>query len=417
MSPRQPGRGFIFITLLLDILGIGLVVPLMPRMVEQFTGGGPANAALLYGFFAALYAVMQFLFSPLLGNLSDRFGRRPVLLLSLVGAGLAYLVMGWAPTLAWLFVARALGGITGASIGTATAYLADVSPPEKRAQSFALVGVAFGLGFILGPAMGGILGQLDLKLPFYVASGLSFANALYGLFILPESLPPTRRRPFSLRRANPLGTLRSLAPHPLVLALCVPLVLSLIAQRGIENVWALYTEYRFAWGPRQIGLSLALVGLGTALAQGLLTRRVIPRLGERRTLVVFLGIGAAGMFLFGIADQPLLLLGAILLTSLGSVAGPALQALLSQAVPAEEQGLLQGGLTSLQSMVHILAPLLMTNLFGTFAGEDAALHLPGMPFLVSGALMVVALFTARTLFRRHPRAQAEDGRVAVVTGR
>ena len=416
MPPRQPGRGFIFITLLLDILGIGLVVPLMPRMVEQFTGGGPANAALLYGFFAALYAVMQFLFSPLLGNLSDRFGRRPVLLLSLVGTGLAYLAMGWAPTLTWLFVARAMGGITGASIGTATAYLADVSPPEKRAQSFALVGVAFGLGFILGPAMGGILGQYDLKLPFYVASALAFANALYGLLILPESLPTLHRRPFSLSRANPLGTLRTLAPHPLVLALCVPLVLSLIAQRGIENVWALYTEYRFAWGPRQIGLSLALVGLGTALAQGLLTRRVIPRFGERRTLVVSLGIGAAGMSLFGLTHHPLLLIAAILLTSLGSLAGPSLQALLSQSVPAEEQGLLQGGLTSLQSLVHIFAPLLMTNLFGAFAGEDATLHLPGMPFLVSGALMVVALVTARALFRRHPGAEA-DGQPVVAAGR
>lgn len=407
MPPRQAGRGFIFITLLLDILGIGLVVPLMPRMVEQFTGGGPAQAALLYGVFAALYAVMQFLFSPLLGNLSDRFGRRPILLLSLVGAGLAYLGMGWAPSLGWLFVARAIGGVTGASIGTATAYLADVSPPEKRAQSFALVGVAFGLGFILGPAMGGILGQHHLTLPFYVASALAFANALYGLLILPESLPEARRRPFQLARANPLGTLRSLAPHPLVLALCVPLVLSLIAQRGIENVWALYTEYRFAWGPLQIGLSLALVGLGTALAQGLLTRRVIPRFGERRTLLVSLAVGAAGMSLFGLAATPWMLSVAILLTSLGSLAGPSLQALLSQSVPAEEQGLLQGGLTSLQSLVHVLAPLLMTHLFGAFAGEGAPVELPGMPFLVSGALMVVALITAQALFRRHPRRPAD----------
>lgn len=416
MAPRQAGRGFIFITLLLDILGIGLVVPLMPRMVEQFTGGGPANAALFYGVFAALYAVMQFLFSPLLGNLSDRFGRRPVLLLSLVGAGLAYLGMGWAPSLVWLFVARALGGITGASIGTATAYLADVSPPEKRAQSFALVGVAFGLGFILGPAMGGILGQYQLTLPFFVASALAFANALYGLFILPESLPPERRRAFSLRRANPLGTLRALSPHPMVLALCVPLALSLIAQRGVENVWALYTEYRFAWEPRQIGLSLALVGLGTALAQGMLTRRVIPRFGERRTLVVSLGFGAAGMLVFGLAQRPVVVLAAIVLTSLGSLAGPSLQALLSQSVPAEEQGLLQGGLTSLQSLVHIIAPLLMTNLFGAFAGEEATLYLPGMPFLVSAALMVIALITAQALFRRHRRTSGPTSTV-IATGR
>lgn len=411
MHARQAGRGFIFITLLLDILGIGLVVPIMPRLVEQFTGGGPAHAALTYGLFAALYAVMQFLFSPLLGNLSDRFGRRPILLLSLVGAGLAYLAMGLAPSLVWLFLARALGGLTGASIGTATAYLADVSPPEQRAQSFALVGVAFGLGFILGPALGGILGQLHLKLPFFLAAGLAFANALYGLFILPESLPPERRRPFVLARANPLGTLRTLSTHPLVLALCVPLVLSLLAQRGVENVWALYTEYRFAWEPRQVGLSLALVGLGTALAQGMLTRRVIPRFGERRTLVVALGLGALGMLGFGVAERPVMMLAAIVLISLGSLAGPALQALLSQAVPAEEQGLLQGGLTGLQSLVHIVAPLAMTQLFGAFAGNDATIYLPGMPFLVSAALLAVGLVVARSLFQRHP-APSPDAIVA-----
>jgi len=403
MRARSAGLGFILVTLFLDVLGIGLVVPILPRLVASFAGGVPENAAQTYGWFAASYAVMQFLFAPLLGNLSDRFGRRPVLLLSLVGAAVAYGLLAVAPSLAWLFVGRMVAGITGASIGTATAYIADVSAPEKRAQGFALVGVAFGLGFIAGPALGGILGQFDVRLPFKVAAGFSLLNALYGLWVLPESLPPERRRPFRLARANPLGTLGTLARYPVVLALAVPLSLGLVAQRGIENVWALYTEHRFGWDPRAIGLSLAAVGLTSALVQGGLMRPVLRHLGERKTMYVSMSLAALSMVWMGQAVTGGAVLAAICLNALGAMWTPALQGLMSRAVADDEQGLLQGGLTGLQSLVHAVAPLISNQLFSAFAQRDGALpYLPGMPFFAAAGFLLLGLLAAHRAFTHAP---------------
>lgn len=406
MRSRSAGLGFIFFTLFLDVLGIGLVVPIMPRLVESYLGNGPAAAAHTYGWFTALYAVLQFLASPLLGNLSDRFGRRPVLLISLLGSAAAYALLAVAPSLAWLFVGRALAGLTGASIGTCTAYIADVTAPEKRSQSFALIGMAFGLGFIVGPALGGMLGHFDLRLPFQVAAGLALLNALYGLLVLPESLAPALRRPFDPWRANPLGTLVTLTRYPVALALAVPLALGFLGQRGVENVWALYSEYRFGWGPGMVGLSLAAVGLGSALVQGGLTRRVLQRLGERRTMSVSLLLGALGMLVMGLATSEGPVFLSIALYSLGSMWAPALQGMMSRSVPADEQGLLQGGVTSVQSLVHVAAPLVASNLFSTFAKDDAVAYVPGMPFFASAAFLLLGLVVARRAFARHPEPAA-----------
>lgn len=415
MSARKAGLGFILVTLFLDILGIGLIIPILPKLLESFIGSGPEGAARTYGWFAAVYALMQFVFSPLLGSLSDRFGRRPVLLLSLLGAGLDYLLLAFAPTLTWLFVGRVLAGITGASIGTATAYIADVSPPEKRAQNFGLVGMAFGLGFIAGPAMGGILGNENLRLPFLVAAALSLANALYGLFVLPESLPREQRRAFDLRKANPLGGLRSLGRYPVVFSLMGMLSMFFLAQRGLENVWALYTEHRFHWSPRQVGLSLAVVGLTAAIVQGGLVRRVVPWLGERRAIVVGLVVSAVAMVGYGAASQGWMIFVVLVFGSLGGIAGPACQGLMSKAVPANEQGLLQGAMTSVQSLIHIVAPLIASNLFSTFAGPAAPVYLPGASFFAGAIFIGISVLLALRTFRRHPEALGAPDTTASAT--
>ncbi|MCA2981945.1 MAG: TCR/Tet family MFS transporter [Myxococcaceae bacterium] len=423
-SARKASIGFIFVTLFLDILGIGLLIPIVPQVVRGFAEralAGEGDALMLallrpgesptevasrwYGWLIASYAAMQFVFSPVIGSLSDRFGRRPVLLASNACQGLDYLLMAFAPSLGWLFVGRLVAGLTGASIGTATAYIADVTPPERRAQSFALVGIAFGMGFVVGPLLGGVLGAVMVRLPFLVAAVLTLANAAWGFFVLPESLPTTLRRPFSWRRANPLGTLAGLGRSPLVLAMTATAFLFNLGQRALESTWVLSTAHRYGWTSRDAGVSLAVVGVAAAVVQGGLVRRIVPALGERRAFLAGGLVGVLAFVGYGLSPSGLVTFCIIPLGALGGVAGPALQALLSRAVPADEQGLLQGGLMSLTSLTQIIGPPVATGLFGTFISSRAPLQLPGVPFFFGAACMLAGLAFALRAFARFPETK------------
>lgn len=399
MAARRPALAFIFVTLFLDILGIGLVVPILPRLIEEFEGGSVAAASHTYGWLAALYSLMQFLFAPLLGSLSDRFGRRPVILGSLLGSGLDYLVLAYAPNLAWFFVGRLIAGITGANITAASAYIADVSPPEKRAQNFGLIGAAFGLGFIAGPALGGLLGNIGLRMPFLVAAALTLINWLYGMFVLPESLALENRRAFSWGRANPVGSLLALRRYPVVFGLTGTYFLINLGHQVFPATWVLYTGYRYQWTVGETGFSLALVGLMAAIVQGGLTRTLIPRLGERRALLVGLGINAVSMIAYGLATEGWMVYVLIVVASLGGITGPSAQGLISQTVKANEQGAVQGALASLASVAGIAGPPVATGLFAYFVGPEAPVHVPGAAFFFSCGLTLVALVLAVRSFR------------------
>lgn len=397
---------FILVTLFLDVLGLGIVIPVFPELVTDFLDGDVSRASVYYGFLASSFALMQFVFAPVLGALSDRFGRRPVLLIALFGFGVNYLILAWAPTLAWLFVARILSGIMGASFTTAHAYIADISTRHNRAANFGLAGAAFGLGFIFGPALGGLLGHLGPRVPFLVSAAIVLLNWLYGLLILPESLPAERRRPVSLREANPLGGMALLARYPLVAGLAVTFVLVSLAQRGMESIWVLYTHYRYGWEELHNGLALALVGLMGALVQGGLVRRVVPRLGERRAILIGIAIATAAYVLYGLAFHPAMLLATILLGSLGAIGPPAIQSLVAGTVSPREQGATQGALTSLMSMTAIVAPLIATQLFSACTGDDAVVELPGIPFLAGALFMAISIPLLLRTFRRNPPAAA-----------
>lgn len=400
---RKPALGFIFITLLLDILGIGLIIPILPKLVEQLEGGNISAASHTVGLLASLYALMQFVCAPILGSLSDHFGRRPVILASLFGAGLDYVLLAFAPNLAWFFVGRIVAGITGANITAATAYIADVSPPEKRAANFGMIGAAFGLGFILGPALGGLLGEHHLRLPFVVSAVLTLANWLYGFFVLPESLVPENRRKFSWRRANPVGSLAALQKYPLVLRLAVALFIFNIAQFMLHAIWALYTSARFDWSPTQVGLSLTFVGLMAAVVQGGLARKIIPWLGEPRSVVIGFTLGAVSYLGYGLATQGWMIYATLAVGCLGGISGPAAQGMVSRSVGADEQGAVQGAMTSLSSLAGIIGPLVSTGLFGWFMGPRAPMILPGAPFFVASGLSLIALgLTVRALRWKAP---------------
>ncbi|WEK36738.1 MAG: TCR/Tet family MFS transporter [Candidatus Pseudobacter hemicellulosilyticus] len=401
--------GFIFVTLLIDVTGFGIVMPVMPRLIMEL-GHTDLSAASRYGgWMLFAYAIMQFLFAPLLGNLSDRYGRRPVLLFSLFGFGIDYLFLAFAPSLFWLFVGRVIAGITGASFTTATAYIADISTPDKRAQNFGIVGAAFGIGFILGPTIGGLLGSFGLRVPFLVAAGLTLLNWLYGFFVLPESLGKGNRRPFRWKRANPVGSLLHLKKYPAITGLVVSLILLYIGSHAVQTTWSFYGMEKFNWHEKEIGISLGVVGLMVGLVQGILIRKTIPLLGMEKSVYTGFFLYAIGMFLFGIAFSGWQMYAFTVVYCLGGIAGPALQGIISSQVPANEQGELQGGLTSLMSFTAVIGPPIMTSLFAYFTGKTAPVHLPGAPFLLGGALMLVSAWVAyRSL---HNKKQLAPGQL------
>jgi len=394
---------FILITVFIDMLGIGIIIPILPELIREFVGGSSALAGRWYGVLAATYAVTQFLFAPLLGALSDRVGRRPVILISLFGLGVDYLIMGFAPTLGWLFVGRLIAGVMGANVTTANAYIADVSKPENRARNFGLIGVAFGLGFIFGPAIGGLLGSIDLRLPFFASAGLALLNWLYGFFVLPESLPAEKRDVFRWRKANPVGSLHVLRTYPLVAGLTAAFVFVILAQRGLETVWVLYTGHKFGWDERANGLSLALVGIMSAIVQGGLVQPVIKRIGERRAVLYGLIWAVVAFLGYGLATAGWMLLVVIVVGSISGVAGPAIQSLVAGAVPPEDQGKVQGGIQSLMSLTSIAAPLIFTaGLFSYFTSAGAPVQSPGAPFLLGAVMYALAFWSVLRLFRRMP---------------
>jgi DHA1 family tetracycline resistance protein-like MFS transporter len=408
MKGKQAAIPFILVTCLLDMLGIGIIIPVLPKLVTSLYGGNISEGSAIFGWFAASYALMQFVFAPILGNLSDTYGRRPIILLSLLGAGLDYLFMALAPTWRWLFVGRVIAGITGANITAANAYVADVSPPELRARNFGLIGACFGVGFILGPAFGGVLGGYGLRLPFMAAAALNLCNALYGFFVLPESHEKENRRPFQWRRANPFAALRSLNRFPVVLGLAATIALERLAHDALPSTWVLYTTYRFNWTELHNGLSLALVGIMYALVSGGLTGLMVKKLGERRSIIIGLMIMSLTFLVYGLASQDWMLYAGIMFGSLGGISSPAIQALISKMTPATEQGAVQGVLSSIQSIAAILGPLMATNLFGYFTSESAPVRLPGAAFLASAFLVALGVALAiRYLWGLAPLAQRE----------
>jgi MFS transporter, DHA1 family, tetracycline resistance protein len=404
-SPARGGAvAFIFVTILLDMFALGLIMPILPKLVESFVHNDTASAARIFGLFGTAWALMQFLFSPILGGLSDRFGRRPVVLLSNFGLALDYVLMALAPSLIWLFVGRLISGITSASVSTAFAYITDITPPERRAAVFGKIGVAFGAGFILGPAIGGLLGGMDPRLPFWVAAGLSFANTLYGLLILPESLPPDRRSPFRWKNANPVGALHLLRSDRVLAGLSVVNFVAQVAHVVLPSTFVLYATYRYGWDAKTVGLTLAMVGICAMAVQGAAIGPIVKRFGERRALLLGLGSGAAGFLIFGLAPTGALFWLGIPVMALWGVAGAATQALTTRLVAPDQQGQLQGATSSVQSVSQMVGPFLFTLTFAYFIGANAPLKLPGAPFLLASALLVLALLIAmRTLASERSR--------------
>ncbi|HET6315958.1 MAG TPA: TCR/Tet family MFS transporter [Chloroflexota bacterium] len=401
MRNRQASVVFVLITLFIDVLGMGLVIPILPRLVQDLLGGDVGEASFVFGLLVSIYAVMQFFCAPVLGALSDRFGRRPVILLALAGLGVDYVLLSLAPTIWWLVAGRVVAGVFGATFTPVGAYIADVSPPEKRAANFGLIGVAFGLGFIAGPAVGGLLGESNLRLPFMVCAALTFLNFLFGLLVMPESLRPENRRSINWTQLNPVGALRAVWRYRAVAAMVPVFLAAQIAQQGLQSVWVPYTTYRYGWGISQVGASLAVVGLLFAFSQGVLVRPVVGRLGEMRTLIVALAVAVVGMLLFGLASQGWMMYATTALYCLGlGLLNPSIQGLMSRAVAANEQGLLQGAITSVMTGTAIVGPPLANGLFALSISADAPVQLPGAPFFLGAMLCLAALWLARRQLAR-----------------
>jgi MFS transporter, DHA1 family, tetracycline resistance protein len=391
MAPtRKAAIGFIFITLLIDITGLGLIIPVVPKLIQELSGGNISQASEYGGWLTFTFAIMQFLFSPVLGGLSDQYGRRPVLLFALLGFALDYLFLSFAPSLAWLFIGRAIAGITGASITTATAYIADISTNENRAQNFGMIGAAFGLGFIIGPVIGGLLGSLGARVPFMVAAGLTFINFLYGYFVLPESLAKENRRHFQWSRANPVGSLKQLQKYPALSGLVMSFILIYLASHAVQSNWSFFSIEKFGWSEKMIGISLGVVGVLVSLVQGLLIRFINPRLGNEKSVYTGLLLYSTGLFLFAFASQSWMMFVFLIPYCLGGIAGPAIQSIMSSSVPANEQGELQGALTGLISLTSIAGPPMMTGLFAYFTKPSAPFHFSGAAFLLGAVLMLAS---------------------------
>lgn len=389
---------FILVTVLIDVIGIGIIIPIMPSLYQELTGGSVSEASQYSAYLVFIYAIMQFIFSPIIGGLSDQYGRRPVLLISLLGFGLDFVFLALAPSIGWLFVGRIISGIAGASFTTANAYIADVTEPEKRAQSFGMLGAAFGLGFIIGPSLGGILGEIDTRLPFWAAASLALINWLYGYFILPESLLPENRRKFNIKRANPIGSLINLKKHPYILALVLSLFLVNVSTFATQGTWSFYTIEKFNWSKMEVGLSLGFVGLMVAIVQGGLIRIIIPKLGQENSLFLGLAITSIGLLGFAFASSSWMMYAIMVPFAIGGLTGPAFQGIISNQVQKNEQGELQGGLTSLMSIAAIIGQPLMLGLFRIFTKKNGVGYLPGAPFIMGSLLSIISLLlTIRTI--------------------
>lgn len=406
---RHAALAFILVTVFIDVLGFGLIIPVLPRLIVDLSGGDTARAAKVFGLFGTVWALMQFVASPIIGSLSDKVGRRPVILLSCLGLGLDFVFMALAPTLAWLFVGRVISGVTAATIATAGAYIADVSPPEKRAANYGMIGAAWGAGFIIGPALGGLLGQASPRLPFWAAAGLALVGVAYGFFVLPESLPPEKRTAFSWKKANPVGSLTLLRSHHELFGLATVNTFYLLAHHVLPSVWVLYTAYRYGWSTGMTGLALAGVGMGSILVQVFVVRRVVAAFGERTTLLLGLSFGAAGFAIWGLApDTRTFWLGLPVFSLMGLV-GPSVQALMTTRVQPTEQGQLQGANSSIMGLTGLIGPGLFTLTFAYFIGAGTRWHIPGASFLLAAVLMVIALGVAVTIQPRAASPEKVDG--------
>lgn len=400
---RQAAVGFIFITLLIDVMGWGLIIPVMPKLISELKGVTLSQASSYGAVLISVYAITQFIFAPVIGNLSDQYGRRPVLLASLLGFGIDYIILALAPTYGWLFAGRVIAGITGASFTTGAAYIADVSTAETRAKNFGLIGAAFGLGFVIGPALGGLLAGLGTRAPFYAAAGLCLLNALYGYYILPESLAKENRRPFEWKKANPLGALQLLKKYPGIDSLAFCFFLIYLAAQAVQGNWSFFTMDQFKWSESMVGISLAVVGILVGLVQAGLTRVINPRLGNEKSVYTGLLLYTLGLVLFAFASEGWMMFLFLVPYCLGGIAGPALQSILATHVPPNEQGALQGTLTSLMSLTTIIGPLIMNNLFTYFSSPKAPFYFPGIFFLLAALFMLCSALIAWVVLRREQR--------------
>lgn len=409
-SARAPALSFMFVTMVLAIMGMGLLIPVLPKLIVEMQGGDETAGAHAYGVIVGVYALMQFVGSPLLGSLSDRFGRRRIILIATAGSALDYVIMANAPTLSWLVVARIIAGLTAGIMATANAYIVDVTPPEKRASAFGLLGAAFGIGFVIGPVLGGWLGDINLRLPFWVAAGCSAANWVFGLLVLPESLRPENRRAFSWQRANPIGAIVALRRFPAVLSLAESYFLLMCAQMMLFSTWTLYTIHRYGWSMRTVGFSLMFSGLLMSIVQATLVRKIVPRLGDTRAVAVGMTISCVAQICYGLAAEGWMIFAIILFGSIAGISGPALQSYITKHVPANEQGAVQGVFMGLQSLAAIPASIVATWSFGWAIAPERAFKLPGIAFFEAAALVIVALVLAIRSFRKdhapilHPAA-------------
>lgn len=407
-SAKTAAVGFIFITLLIDITGWGIIIPVVPKLIEELIHSDISEAAKYGGWLGFAYASTQFMFSPVVGNLSDKYGRRPIILISLFAFAVDYIFLALAPSISWLFVGRIIAGLTGASISTAGAYIADISTDEDRAKNFGMIGAAFGLGFIIGPVIGGLLGAYGSRVPFYAAAVLCLLNFIYGYFILPESLSKEKRRAFDWKRANPVGSFKFLGKHPEISGLVIALILINIAMHSVQSNWSFFTMYKFGWTEKTVGISLGVVGLIVGLVQGGLIRWTMPKFGEHKNIYYGLIFYAIGLLLFAFADQGWMMFVFLIPYCLGGLCGPALQSVISKSVPSNEQGELQGALTSLISATAIIGPPMMTNLFYYFTHDDAPFEFSGAPFLLGFLLMVVSVVMVHAVFQRKHHTSTES---------
>lgn len=391
---RKASLSFIFITILIDVIGIGIIIPVLPSLIESLQGGGLSEASRVGGWLIFSYAFMQFICAPIMGELSDAHGRRPIILLALFGLGIDYIFHAFAPSIAWLFVGRILAGVTGASFTVANAYIADISTAENKAQNFGMVGAAFGLGFIIGPVIGGVAAQWGVQVPFLFAAALSLLNFLYGLIVLPESLPKSKRRSFEWKRANPVGSLIHLKRYPLIAAFILSFFLMYVAGHSVQSTWSFYTMFKFEWDEAMVGYSLAVVGVLVALVQALMVKKAVKKFGVKNTIIVGMTLYMLGMILFGLASQSWMIFVFLVPYCLGGIAGPTLQGLISNQVPDNEQGELQGALTSIISLSSIIGPPLMTFTFASFTADNAMVQFPGAAFILGAVLMTISIFLA-----------------------